>query len=79
MLSGKGVFMSEEFDTDYTDDPVCPYCGEEQTDSGELFTDNNESAETWCQHCEKEIVITQHISVHYCTYKPDDPYLDGAA
>lgn len=64
--------MSEDFDTIYTDDPVCPYCGHSQVDSCELFCDSDESAETWCQHCEKEIIIFRHISVNYSTYRVND-------
>jgi len=67
---------AETFDTTYTDDPVCPYCGYKQADSGELFYDGRESSETWCQNCEEEIVIFQHVSVSYNTYKSDDPLLD---
>jgi hypothetical protein len=63
--------MNEEFDTDCTDEPVCPWCGEEQSDAWELFSaSSSDCEETECDTCGKDILITQQVSVSYSTRKP---------
>ena len=62
--------MSKEFDTEYKDDIVCPYCGYEFTDSWE-FNDTQDEQHVDCQNCncEKEFLLYVHISVDYTTRK----------
>lgn len=55
-----------DFDTEYTDNPICPACGKEETDQWE-YQFKNESVDSWCGHCDAKIRITQHIAVHYTT------------
>lgn len=60
--------MGEEFDCDYTDEPVCPYCGEEQSDFWEMMDDDGLVD---CQECEKEFRYVRITEVHYCTEKKE--------
>jgi DNA-directed RNA polymerase subunit RPC12/RpoP len=54
-----------EFDTDYTDEVVCPYCGYEHSDSYELA----EYGKMDCHHCDEEFTIEADISITYSTSK----------
>ena len=63
--------MSAEYDTECTDEPVCPWCGEEQADAWELFSaSSSDCEETACDTCGRDILITQRVSVSYTTRKP---------
>lgn len=60
----------KELSHTHTDEPICPHCGAVQKDAWEHFTaDSSECAETECGSCERDIVISQHISVTYSTKK----------
>lgn len=60
--------MAEEFDTDYTSEVVCPYCGHQHRDSWELLED----CDTYeCVSCEKEFEYQRETEVTYCTWKKD--------
>ena len=61
----------EEFDTDYKDDIVCPYCGYEFTDSWE-FNDTQDEQHVECCECGKEFFLYVNISVDYTTRKKKD-------
>lgn len=50
----------------YTKEVVCPYCGNEFTDSWEL--DNSED-ELYCDDCDNTFAMERHIEVTYCSYK----------
>ena len=62
--------MSADFDTDFTDEPVCPWCGEAQGDAWELFKDASGDVEAECADCGKPIMMTQDVTVTYSTWKP---------
>ena len=67
--------MSNEIDHDYTDDPVCPHCGEVHQDAWEWREDDGECD---CGKCEKPFFYTRHISVSYSTTKlPRNPESSG--
>ena len=56
-----------EFDCEYTDECVCPYCGHEQSDSWEIGTGSEEDGETYCGSCGKDFAYSRHIRVTYST------------
>lgn len=58
---------AEEFDCDYTQELVCPYCGYEFTDSGEYRLDGEELIS--CPECDKEFYGGVNIEVTYYTEK----------
>lgn len=53
-----------EFDTDFTDDIVCPYCGEHH-DSTEV----RESCKFDCDECNRVFRVEVDYSVSYSTSK----------
>ena len=55
-----------EFDTEYTDNVICPYCGYEDRDSWEYGQDD---FETKCSSCGKEMSVTRNISISYSSWK----------
>lgn len=62
--------MSQEFDTEYTEDIVCPHCGHTFVDSWDHFTrkmDNSRKID--CGDCSKEFTCTQNTRVTYTTTK----------
>lgn len=56
--------MAEEFDTEYTEDVTCPWCGKEETDSWEFKDGEHE-----CGWCDKPFEVYRHVSVEYSTTK----------
>ncbi len=49
----------------YTQEVVCPYCGNEFTDSWEY----DDSEEIYCESCKNTFDMERAIEVTYCTYK----------
>lgn len=60
--------MSEEVDSDHTDEIVCPYCGHRFTDSYEY-----EEGEVDCEDCGKEFVLTIHKYISYSSKRLEVP------
>lgn len=58
---------------EYTDEPVCPYCGHEQGDSFEMSDDSVYD----CSKCGKHFKLNDHVSRMFTTYKL--PCRDGEA
>ena len=60
-----------EFDIDFTDEPVCPYCGKVQWDAWEIDLGPGLDGEGQisCGSCDKEFLIRRHCSVTYSTMK----------
>lgn len=56
-----------DFDCDFTDNMVCPWCGYEHGDSWEF---NEDSGETDCNECGKTFKFERDISITYSTSKP---------
>jgi hypothetical protein len=50
----------------YTDEVVCPYCLEEQSESWE-FPDWVESHD--CHSCDKKFSIYRNVTINYSTHK----------
>jgi uncharacterized Zn-finger protein len=65
-------------DHEYTDEPVCPYCGELYEDAWEIdcgMSDDQE-VEVDCPGCEKPFLVTRDITVRYTTKKKEVPDAD---
>lgn len=58
--------MSEEIDHTCTDEIVCPYCGQEVSDSWELSDDHSSYD---CCNCDKQFSYSREVSVTYSTSK----------
>lgn len=54
----------QEFDTEYTQDVTCPWCGKEATDSWEM-----DDGEYDCRWCDKPFYVNRNVSVDYSTEK----------
>ena len=58
----------EEIDHMFTDEVVCPHCGEEYQDSWEL----PDSDDRECYNCGEEFHFERNVEVTYSTYKKDE-------
>ena len=56
--------VPDEWDCSGTDEMVCPYCGEEQSDSWEVPADDGDMS---CGHCSRTFRYTRNVSVSYTT------------
>lgn len=64
--------MSEqEFDTDYTNEIVCPYCGYQFTDSWELQGGQDTDIPIECGRCEKSFIFSTDYHITYSSHKCD--------
>lgn len=61
--------MVEKFDTDYTDNIVCPYCGYEESDSLEHTWDYDDEYE--CENCGKTFSWERNVLVSYTSFKAE--------
>lgn len=57
------------FDTDYTNEIVCPHCGYKQSDSWE-WDDSEDEAQ--CGHCENFFGYERVVSVTYTSSATDE-------
>lgn len=55
-----------DFDTDYTDDLVCPHCGHVERDAWELQED---SGGAMCMSCGEDFHYERHVTVRYSSEK----------
>ena len=51
-----------EFDTEYTDEAICPWCGYEHKDSWEFL-----DGEAECESCSRPFSVSKYVSVTYST------------
>ena len=59
-----------EFNTKFTDEPICPHCGYEMRDSWELgLGPGKEDTETDCGECEKPMDVHVYVTYYYTTSK----------
>jgi uncharacterized Zn-finger protein len=57
----------EEIDHEYTDEIICPYCGEDVMDSWEY----SDSGDIQCGKCRKEFTYEREVTVTYSTQKSE--------
>ena len=59
--------MTEDRDTSWTDEPVCPHCGYVETDSWEIDFggDFGSETESTCDSCGEEYFLRRHCVVTY--------------
>lgn len=59
------------YDTDFTEQPVCPHCGEPcDMDS----PDNYDEFVLTCEYCEKDFTVYPYVKVSYRTRKVEVPH-----
>lgn len=58
-----------KIETEDTYYPVCPHCGARQLDDWEIdFGDDTDGQATIdCMNCDREMVVTRHVTVTYDT------------
>jgi len=56
------------FDTDWTDEMICPHCGYIVTEAWEI-TGSRESGEHDCEECGKSFAWTENMTIRYTTTK----------
>lgn len=62
--------MNEEYETEFTDEIICPWCGYKFSDSWEY--DDEDGSIIDCPDCNKPIILGVHISVSYITRRGCD-------
>ena len=63
-----------EYDTDYTREITCPYCGYVFSDSWEVNQVEMEwEEEIDCMRCGKEFLASKEVSITYSTQKIEEP------
>lgn len=61
-----------EFDCDFRDNIVCPYCGYTNTDSWEINFGSNEDTETDCGMCSTTFRVSRHVDISYSSSKLEE-------
>lgn len=62
-----------KFDIDGSDQPVCPYCGHENSDDEYAIQQHGEEeVEFPCGHCGKEFLVRANILVTFTSRKTDE-------
>lgn len=62
--------MQEEFETEHTENPVCPFCGHEHDDAWDWG--GRDIGDYVCNNCEKIFKYVRHIEIYYYTSKPKE-------
>jgi len=57
------------YNTEYTDEPVCPHCGHKIEDAWEIDFEGQECAKIDCPECDKPIEVCKNMSITYNTHK----------
>jgi transcription elongation factor Elf1 len=60
-----------EIDTDYTNQPVCPYCGHEERDAWEIDFGPGLDGDTTtsCGNCGEDYFCSREATIRYTTEK----------
>lgn len=58
-----------DHDTEHTDFPICPYCGHEDFNGWEAFTDGGSLNEVDCPQCETPYIVECITTITYTTRK----------
>lgn len=66
--------MSKEFETEWTNLPTCPHCGEQDRDwwDGRGLENDGDQKYVECGACGKEHRITIHVTVEFTTEKLEE-------
>ena len=62
----------EEFDTEWTGQPVCPHCGTEDSDWWDGLREEKRDGDSWqmtCGACYKSSTVTIYVSYDFSTEK----------
>jgi transcription elongation factor Elf1 len=59
--------FEKEIDHEYTDEIICPYCGNEFTDSWEYGINEEDLGLLECDECGKSFYASRHIEITYVT------------
>lgn len=62
--------MSDEINTQYTKEIVCPYCFYKESESWDNLEDSSD--EKQCNNCEKIFAYERNYKITYCTVKNDE-------
>ncbi len=62
---------NQSFDTEFTDNPICPHCGDEDRDAWELDLGPGleGTGEVECVACGKEFSVSRMATITYTTRK----------
>jgi hypothetical protein len=63
--------IPDEWDCQGADNPVCPYCGEEESDFWEVIAD---SGDHHCSSCNRPFFFEREVSVTYSTSPKMGPH-----
>lgn len=66
--------MTDEFDTEHTIKPICPYCGAPENDVWEYYKDGagvGDAITITCLHCGSEYTAIEHATTTYTTAKTE--------
>lgn len=62
------MFEVQEVETQYTDEPICPYCGYEMY-GGDIGDITESTIDHFCPNCDKTMTLTRVVTVEYITRK----------
>ena len=52
--------------TEFTNQPICPYCGHAERDAWEIdFNGMDGDAEHTCGHCGEDYFLSRHVDIYY--------------
>jgi hypothetical protein len=61
--------MPDTHDLNFTDSPICPWCGYRLGDAWELDLHDGDTTEVDCGKCEKAYRVTASVSISYSTQR----------
>jgi len=76
VLADLDIEYELSFDTDYTDFPMCPYCGEKDLDWSDGLSFEVNDGSKWegeCGLCGRSYDISASVSIDFSTSKKDQP------
>lgn len=56
-------------DTQYTDEPICPYCGHRHSAAWEWQLENSQEEPRACESCGREFIVQMEVTVTYSTHQ----------
>ena len=71
-LRGHNPNPAPTIDHHYTNNPVCPYCGYEESDAWEWGDGGEGDGEHECGDCEKPYRYVRYVDINYSTEKMEN-------